>query len=164
MPTSQVGGQTGIPAVDKAMTAVRDRDVSALATQVDWRSIACTTVQGLGGPPKCRPGEASGTVVEVVFSSSCDGTYLRRDEVTSLAGRFLEGNSRLAGVYRHNGLIFPSSQYVLVYSADTTAGNQARALFVSDTGIVGFTFACGANVKQFLESNSLTDAILLPGG
>jgi hypothetical protein len=163
-PITQPGATTGIAAVDRVVTSVRDRDASAVVAQIGWQKLGCTTTQGLGGPPQCRAGEAPGTTVEVVFSSSCDGTYLRRDEVASLASRFVDGGSRLAGVYRHNGLIFPSSQYVLVYSADTTAGNQARALFVSDIGIVGFTFACGLNVKDYLETNSLTDAIYLAGG
>jgi len=161
---TQPGATTGIPAIDRVVTSVRARDVSAVVAQVGWQRIPCTTAQGLGGPPPCRSGEVAGTAVEVVFSSSCDGAYLRRDEVEPVVNRFLDGGGRLAGVYRHNGLSFPASQYVLVYSVDSAAGNEARALFVSDSGIVGFTFACGANVKQFLESSSLTDAILLPGG
>ena len=163
-PITQPGATTGIAAVDRVVASVRERDASAVVSQISWKKVACTTAQGLGGPPSCRAGEPVGTIVEVVFSSSCDGAYLRRDEVAPLVGHFLDVGGRLAGVYRHNGLTTPSSQYVLVYSVDSTAGNQAKALFVSDSGIVGFTFSCGTNVKQFLEANSLTDAILLSGG
>ena len=144
--------------------AVAARDWFQLASLSYLEAKACTTAVGLGGPPGCLPGETAGTVVHVLFTSSCDGHYIRQAEVESLMKRFIEDKGKLAGVYKHNGLLFPSSQYVLVYSFDTPYGSLARVLFVSDPGIVGVTFACGSSAKEFVESLGLRDAILLPGG
>jgi hypothetical protein len=159
------GGQrTGIAAVDRGLDGVLDRRVDQLVSQVALQRMPCTTAAGLGGPPKCREGEVEGTQVDVVFASSCEGFYLRQGELQETLGRFVEGDVRLAGVYRHNGLIFPSSQYVLVFSGESPAGRIARTLFVSDQGIVGITFACGTPARDYVEQNGLRDAILVPGG
>ena len=170
--TQTAGGQqggstsapTGIAAVDRVIAAVQADDASKLAGQAKFEALACTTAQGLGGPPGCRPGEAAGTVVNVLFTSSCDGHYIRQDELGGLVNRFLEGEGKLAGVYKHNGLLFPSSQYILVYSFATPQGSLARVLCVSDGGIVGVTFGCGTSAREYIESQSLKDPILLPGG
>lgn len=147
---------TGIAAVDRVLQAVREDNVSKLTAEASFQPLACTTAQGLGGPPACLPGEAAGTVVNVLFTSSCDGHYIWPSELPALAGQFIEGEGRLAGVYRHNGLIFPSSQYVLVFSYDSPGGSVARIAFVSDNGIVGLTFTCGTSAKEYVQFHSLT--------
>lgn len=154
--------RTGVASVDRALAAVAAKDAVQLASLARLEPLACTTAMGLGGPPACGPGEAPGTVVNVLFTSSCDGHYIRQTEVEPLMKRFVEDRGKLAGVYRHNGLIFPSSQYVLVFSFDTPYGSLARVLFVSDTGIVGVTFACGSSAKEYVEAVGLRDAVLLP--
>jgi hypothetical protein len=159
------GAVTGIAAIDRAMAAVRSASVSQLAALVHLEPTACGNVAGLGGPPECRLGEAGGTLVDVLYSSSCEGSYVRQDGVEPLLARFIEGEAKLAGVYRHNGLtrLYPASPYLLVYSFDTPAGSLARVLFVSDAGIEGVTFACGSSAKEWLDAMGLKEAILLPG-
>ena len=163
-PTTAPTTTTGISIVDRVMSAMAAKDAAQLASLAYLETFSCTTAAGLGGPPQCLPGEAAGTPVKALFTSSCDGHYIRQSEVLGLAQRFLEDKGKLAGVYRHNGLIFPQSQYVLVYAFDTPYGSLARVLFVSDPGIVGITFGCGTTAKDYISQMGLTDAILLPGG
>jgi hypothetical protein len=163
-PTATAGYSTGVAAIDNAIAAVEKKDAAALTSQAHLEALMCTTMQGLGGPPACRPGETPGTRVNVLYTASCDGHYVRRDGVDPLMTRFVEDKATLAGVYWHNGLTFPSSQYVVLYSFETAYGTLARALFVSDPGIVGVVFGCGTSAGEFIKAAGLTEAILLPGG
>lgn len=163
-PTPSASAPTGISSVDRAIAAVNDRDAARLASLFQLEALACTNAVGLGGPPQCKPGEAPGTMVNVLFTSSCDGHYLRQDEVASLAGRFVEDTGKLAGVYRHNGKLFPSSEYVAVFSFQTPYGSLARVLFISEPGVVGVTFGCGTSAKEYIDVMGLRDPVYLPGG
>ncbi len=163
-PTKQPEPQAGNPMVDKIVAAVAAKDSSALAALVAYESLACSTAAGLGGPPACLPGETPGSIVRVLFTSSCDGHYVRPAEVPALTGRFLEDQGKLAGVYRHNGKLFPASQYIAVFSFETPYGSLARVLFISDSGIVGVTFACGSSAREYIEFHALKDPVLLGGG
>lgn len=163
-PTPAASAPTGIGAVDRAIAAVQSRDANRLASLFHLEALACSNAAGLGGPPQCKAGEAPGTKVNVLYTSSCDGHYLRQDEVASLAGRFVEDTGKLAGVYRHNGLLFPSSQYVAVFSYETPYGSLARVLFISEPGIVGVTFGCGTSAKEYVEVLGLRDPVYIPGG
>src|SRR5690606_23908839 len=61
---------TGDPALDAVIEVVRAGDAAALAALMRPHEVKCTTVQGMGGPPKCwqdgsAPGEVQdGTVVQ----------------------------------------------------------------------------------------------------
>jgi hypothetical protein len=159
-------GPTGIAAVDRTMTAVRSGNVHEVAALAHLELKGCSTAAGLGGPPACRPAEAAGTLVSALYTSSCDGSYVREDGVEPLMQRFLEGQGKLVGVYRHTGSsrLIPSSPFILVYSFATPQGSLGRVLFVSDAGIEGVTFACGSTAKEWIELQELKDAVLLPGG
>jgi hypothetical protein len=67
---SQPGERTGIAVVDAAIDAVLAGDAEALVEQTAFREEACARVEGLGGPPRCRPGEPNGTPVEVVRAAT----------------------------------------------------------------------------------------------
>ncbi|MGW8227107.1 MAG: hypothetical protein ACWGOY_15300, partial [Anaerolineales bacterium] len=53
------------------------------AELVSYTTTACTTADGLGGPPKCEPGEAEGTLVEVLPILAGEGTFSRPESVQS---------------------------------------------------------------------------------
>ncbi|MQC27745.1 MAG: hypothetical protein DWG74_01530 [Chloroflexi bacterium] len=63
----------GVPAVDTALSAFRAGNLPALIGLVRMASAACTTAAGAGGPPKCPPGAADGTVVDYLPYFECDG-------------------------------------------------------------------------------------------
>jgi len=64
--------------LDAVIEVVRDGDAAALAALMRPHEVKCTTVQGLGGPPKCwqdgsAPGEvADGTVVQSFPMAVCE--------------------------------------------------------------------------------------------
>jgi len=48
---------------------------------VQYISVGCTTADGLGGPPKCPPGNGEGTLVEVFPVGEAEGTFVRPEEI-----------------------------------------------------------------------------------
>ncbi len=69
---------TGEPALDAVIEVVRAGDTAALAALMRPHEVKCTTVQGMGGPPKCwqdgsPAGEVpDGTVVESFPMAVCE--------------------------------------------------------------------------------------------
>lgn len=62
--------------VNATINLLLDRDIEALTEKFQLLDVPCTTADGLGGPPKCPPGFAQGTVM-TVFPVSCgEGQYL----------------------------------------------------------------------------------------
>ena len=55
---------TGIAELDKLAAVVLSNDMTARRELVTYTTAGCTTADGLGGPPKCDPGQAEGTPVE----------------------------------------------------------------------------------------------------
>src|SRR5215208_5097270 len=56
--------RTGIKEIDRVLDAIGD--TSKLRSLVQLTATRCTKQEGLGGPPKCLPGEGEGTPVEVL--------------------------------------------------------------------------------------------------
>ncbi len=61
---TQSGGSTGIPELDQLATAILTNELAARRELVRYTTAGCTNVDGLGGPPKCDPGQAEGAEVE----------------------------------------------------------------------------------------------------
>lgn len=63
--------QTGVEVIDRVLDAVASSDRQALFSVVEFTDAKCTKAEGMGGPPKCREGEAEGSPVEALpFLSS----------------------------------------------------------------------------------------------
>jgi hypothetical protein len=62
--TAAPGSATGIAELDLLAEAILSNDVAARRELVRYTTAGCTTADGLGGPPKCDPGQAEGTPVD----------------------------------------------------------------------------------------------------
>jgi len=78
--------RTGIPDVDAVLAAVESGDPQALRDLVRYTTVGCTNAEGLGGPPKCREGEAEGTLVNVLPFLGSEGHFLHESELSSFPG------------------------------------------------------------------------------
>ncbi|MGE3858096.1 MAG: hypothetical protein AB7G21_14150 [Dehalococcoidia bacterium] len=63
------------PVVAEVIAAVTARQIGPLERLVQYQQVACTTAQGAGGPPKCRPGDTPGTVYRRFPSGACEGEW-----------------------------------------------------------------------------------------
>jgi hypothetical protein len=82
---------TQIEEIDLVLAAVASGDVQAVRNLFGFSTVACKTVNALGGPPACREGEVEGTMVDVLPFLGPEGGYLRRDEVTNFPGLNVTG-------------------------------------------------------------------------
>jgi hypothetical protein len=156
---------TGIEAVDRAINAVLASDRDGLLAQVSLTSIACVaTAEGIGGPPLCRPGEAEGTEVDVLPMGTCEGFYLREDEIPQSLESLNFDAAEVYGVYPAPAEFFPpGGDYVLVFEhGEGATGSSAFELIVSDAGIVGMLLGCAQTPAQMVEFQRLADPILPP--
>jgi hypothetical protein len=108
--------RTGIDEVDRVIGAALDADPDSLRALVRWLITPCTTREGLGGPPKCDPGEPEGTPVEVFPIGGPEGTFVRRAGIdrlrTSVTGLYAVYRVR-ADAYRED--YWPAGEYGVVF-------------------------------------------------
>lgn len=107
---------TTMEEIDTILAAVNSNDKQKLTDLFSYTTIACMTVNALGGPPPCREGEAEGTLVEVLPSLSSEGSYLRKDEISNWPGLDVAG---LYAVYQvsesaYSDKNFPKGDYAVI--------------------------------------------------
>lgn len=78
--------RTGLPDVDPVLAAVGSGDPEELRALIQYTKAPCTLKEGLGGPPKCRAGEAEGTVLEVLPFLGSEGSFIRKSEIADWPG------------------------------------------------------------------------------
>ena len=89
---TRVGGssplttRTNNEEIDNILDVVASGDQQQLQSLIQFTDAVCTQLDGLGGPPKCREGEAEGTPVEVLPFLSSEGSFLRSDEIEKWPG------------------------------------------------------------------------------
>jgi hypothetical protein len=116
--------RSGITEVDAVITAVLEGDGDALRERVRYITIACATVEGLGGPPPCRAGEAEGTRVDVFPALGPSLTYTRAEEIDPLLARLLGGD--LYAVYEmrpgaYEAASLPAATHGVLFSGSNPA-------------------------------------------
>ena len=109
--------RTGVEEIDNILTAVASGEPAQLEKLIALTTAPCTTRDGLGGPPKCRDGEAEGTLVEALPVISSEGSFVRRDELDNWTG--VDADSLFA-VYRVsedgiNEQYYPRGEYAIVF-------------------------------------------------
>ena len=130
MPTDEVSGvlahgvlvhyaniQTGLDEVDQIIDIVLAGDINEFRQRIKFSTLGCTHAMALGGPPKCREGEAEGALVEVLPFLGPEGHFLRRDEITNWPGIDVAG---LYAVYRvsdeaYSRKEYPTGEYGIVF-------------------------------------------------
>lgn len=161
-------GRTGIPELDAVIDALRSGDPAAIELLLRFNSVPCTTAFGLGGPPKCGPGESDGDLVDVFLNFGCEGGYAAPED----AGRLAEGfaSKPLYAVYRvpddygftnesYADLGFPTEYTAIVSDEERTAATE---LLIHEGGIIGTRFSCVAPPEEFVKALGLEDAVLPP--
>lgn len=136
-PFHPLSTQTGNEAIDQVLEAVSRGDPQSLRSLVEFTNAVCTQQEGLGGPPKCREGEAEGTPVEVLSFLGGEGSFIRKDEIGNWTGITASG---IYAIYEVNAAVISSEQYYPIgkYVVLFVSGeNQpAVALRIGERGIV----------------------------
>lgn len=109
--------RTGIEDVDNIVDAVASGNVQMLRSLIQFTDTKCTTADGLGGPPKCREGEAEGTPVEVLPIFGPEGHFFHKEDIEDWTGVKADG---LYAVYEVSSEVvsepdYPSGKYTVMF-------------------------------------------------
>jgi hypothetical protein len=158
--------QTDVEIIDQILGSVASQDVQGLRSLVQFIDAVCTQQEGLGGPPKCRAGEAEGTPVEVLAFLGSEGGFLRKDEIGNWPG--VNNASGIYAIYEVNSAAITSEQYYPIGKYVILLVNekqkQATALRVEEGGIVRVDDIFDAsleNLRAMVEREAL-NVILAP--
>ncbi|MBI4928817.1 MAG: hypothetical protein HY835_13695 [Anaerolineae bacterium] len=128
--------RTGIALLDQIITAMQAGNSQELAGLIIFEQAPCTTGDGLGGPPKCREGEADANVIEVLPMLGSEGSFIRKGEVPA---DFLTGGYQLFAAYEVKADIvaeeyYPAGRWGLVFIQPS--GASSITLRLNENGIV----------------------------
>jgi WD40 repeat protein len=131
-PKSAGESLTGVPALDRLAAVILENDLEARRELLSFTTGGCTTAMGLGGPPKCGPGQAEGTREEYLpvmglgggvallpgevdesldFQAEALYAVYRRADTTIQDPNYAPGEY---GLFFSTGEIETNTQYVLV--------------------------------------------------
>ncbi len=155
--------ETGVEQVDRVLEAVASGDPQALRAVVEFTEAICTQGDGLGGPPKCREGEAEGSPMEVLPFIGSEGSFIRKDEIERWTGIDVSG---VYAIYEVSSDVspeqyYPAGEYVILFVSDEN--QPAVALRVGESGIVRVDHIFDSSVQSLnamLEREA--SAVLLP--
>ncbi len=153
--------QTGIAEIDAVISAVLADDVTRQRELLVFRLVACTTADGLGGPPKCNEGEPDGTLVEVFPFLGPEGHFLRKEQLEEWPGIAAD---ELYAAYRVSEGVFsdenyPAGEYAVMFrSSEDSAYVVAQ---IGNGGIVRFDYLFGQTPGDVLQRDA-AEIILRP--
>lgn len=155
---------TGNPDIDNVLAAVASGDPQEQRALIQYTTAPCTRKKGLGGPPKCREGEAEGTMFEVLPFISSEGGFLRKEEIDNWRGI---DPAALYAVYRvsQNALdeqYYPQGDYIAFFIARES--QTVDALHITDGRIVRVDTLFGEvpdSLKTIIERDT-SEVILAP--
>jgi hypothetical protein len=133
---------TGIDEIDKVIDAIMGNDIDDRLEMVRMITTACTTADGLGGPPKCEPGEADGTIVDVFPVSNGEGHHVRPGQLQDIFDFTVRG---LIAVYvvpedAYHADYWPAGEYGIALTSEDGGYPHAIILLEEDGQIVRLEF------------------------
>jgi hypothetical protein len=134
--------RTGDPNLDWILDSVLLGDPPLTLDLVLLTTTACETTEGLGGPPKCEPGEPEGTLVQGLPVSYGEGTFLRaKNAQSALNFSVLD----LIAVYRvpdtaYQADYWPAGEYGIVFTTGDGGFLHVITLILEDGKIVRIDF------------------------
>jgi hypothetical protein len=131
---------------------------------VQYISTGCTHADGLGGPPKCEPGQAEGTIVEVFPVLGGEGTYATSETID----RTLEFMVKdLYAVYRPEPRpepvdYSPTGEYALLFDREMNDIPFPITALVQDGKLAMLIFTFGGDPTQMLSGIPLDQILITP--
>jgi len=148
--------RTGVNEIDQVIDAIMDKGLDTRLDLVRFMTSSCTTVSGLGGPPKCEPGETDGTIVEAFPASSGEGYFVRRKNIEKLFNFTVRG---VIAVYvvpedAYQTVYWPAGEYGIVFTSEDGGIPHTIIVLVQDGFIVRLEFHPGWPPFDLIRSKS----------
>jgi len=153
--------RTGIADVDAVLAAVETGDAQALRDLVHFTTVGCTNADGLGGPPKCREGEAEDTLVNVLPFLGPEGHFLHESELSSFSGVDVLGIYAVYAVSdsAYSDEAYPSGEYAAMFA---TEDDQIVIVFQIREGIVRIDYMYSPTSPGAVIQRDASEIILAP--
>lgn len=156
--------RTGMEEVDNVVDVVASGDPQKLRSLIQFTNTKCTKAEGLGGPPKCREGEAEGTPVEVLPILGPEGHFLHKEEIEQWTGIDVDG---LYAIYEvssnaYSEPDYPSGEYAVMFF--DTENQAVISLRVADGRVVRVDYLLDTSPEElngWLEREA-SNVILAP--
>lgn len=153
--------RTGIADVDAVLAAVESGDAQALRDLVRFTTVGCTNAEGLGGPPKCREGEAEGMLVNVLPFIASEGSFLYESEIANFQPMDALG---IYAVYAVSDSAlseesYPAGEYAAMF---TTEQDQIFIVFHIRDGIVRMDTVFSPTSRDAAIQRNASEMILAP--
>lgn len=134
--------RSGIEEIDLIIDAIMSQDIDAKIELVYFSPSACTTMNGLGGPPKCKPTEQDGTIVEAFPVAYSEGVQIRPEQIRDVFDFTVRG---LFAVYRvpddvYEKEYWPAGEYAIVFTSEDGGHSHIITLHVINGEIVRLEF------------------------
>lgn len=163
-PESQTSSQTlFLEELSPVLEAIIFGTMDERKDLVSYTTVACTNADGLGGPPKCEPGQDEGTLLEVLPILSGEGTFASPQEIDTALDFVVMG---LYSIYRvpedaFKADYWPPAEYGLVFTREMNAVPFPLTVYVDDGRIVSIVHHFGTAPEELIKQLPL-EAILLP--
>jgi hypothetical protein len=153
--------RTGIADIDAVLAAVESGDPQQLRDLVRFTTVECTNAEGLGGPPKCREGEAEGTLVNVLPFLGPEGHFLYESEISKFPGVNVLG---LYAVYAvsdsaYSEEAYPAGEYAAMF---TTEDDQTAIVLQIREGVVRIDYLYSPTSWGEVIQRDASELILAP--
>jgi len=131
---------------------------------VRFTTTPCTTTDGLGGPPKCNPGESDGDLVRVFPVSGGEASYPRQEEIARTLEFTVKG---LYAIVRRSApaqqeVYWPSGEYGLLFDREENGYPVPVTAIVQDGMLVRLDYHIGLTAEQVLNSIPVAQVVLPP--
>jgi hypothetical protein len=152
-PTYGPGVSTGVPAVDRAVNAILNKE-PLTDDLFHWTPEPCSAnPPGIGGTPRCPDGTPDGTPIERILVGGCEpGPLPRGMDPSSWGGGWRPGgdNPRLYAIVRAAASDVLDGSYTAIFVDGDSLGFLPAYVGIDDEGIVSmFTGACRANAVEW---------------
>jgi hypothetical protein len=147
--------EAAVPHLEALVSAAATGSSEDLLDLVQLSQLPCTTVEGLGGPPKCQAGEAEGTLVEVLPVLGPEGHHMRRTELSSWTG--IDG-AQLYAAFRtsesvYSDEFYPAGEYGVAFLLPDEA--NVVVFQVTQDGIVRLDYHVPQTIDDLLEQSEV---------
>ncbi|MCH8064509.1 MAG: hypothetical protein IIC90_01605 [Chloroflexi bacterium] len=158
--------RTGISQVDAVLDVLFSGDADAVRAMVRFTAIPCEAEPvGLGSPPMCKADESDGSPVDVYPHSSCEGFYIRPENMDGSYSSLASPDGTLYAVYRAPDRYWPPAQFVAIFTdpSRVIVPGDAQAVSITDGRIVGSHSGCASTPEEFIAFHRLEDSVLFIG-
>jgi hypothetical protein len=158
-PSSAASVESGVELIDAIVRAVEQRDAAAVRERLHHFLAACTGSEGIGAIP-CPAGQGPGAPVEVILTSSCEGSYSLKGDpggATAVAN-FLATSPEFHAVALRSPAnrdeVIPGDYVALFVRRAGPFAGGGLSLMIDEEGITWLAFGCGATPVEEMAGDN----------